>query len=46
MRSRYNLKNINYHKVNNILLVLKGCASLICSGGICPGGKCPRGYMS
>ena len=36
------LKNIKYNKVNNILSILKVCASLDCPGGICP---C-RGYMS
>ena len=31
------VKNIKYIKVNNILSVLKVCASLICAGGISPG---------
>ena len=46
--NRYDLKNINYNKVNNIFFISvpKVCASLICSGfihpgGICPGGICP-----
>ena len=28
----YGLKNISYKKINNILSVLKVCASVICSG--------------
>ena len=41
----YDLKNINYNKVNNLffLSVSKVCASLICSGGMSRVGICPGG---